>query len=75
MSPACARIRVDGVAERNGVPVARVEWLVRDRVPRRTPGLPGEPRVKVVEIDTAPRERIRGDRGPGSDHGGRLPTW
>ncbi|MFJ8199739.1 potassium-transporting ATPase subunit C [Streptomyces sp. NPDC096152] len=75
MSPACARIRVDRVAVRDHLPATRVEWLVRDHVPGRTRGLPGEPRVNVVEIDTVPWEPTEGDRGPGADRGGRPPTW
>ncbi|MFF8943753.1 potassium-transporting ATPase subunit C [Streptomyces sp. NPDC014864] len=75
MSPACARIRVDRPAERSHLPTTRVEWLVRDRVPVRTAGLRGEPRVNVVEIGTVPWEPIRCDRGPRADRDGRPPTW
>ncbi|MFH9863929.1 potassium-transporting ATPase subunit C [Streptomyces sp. NPDC017202] len=61
ISPAYAELRVHRVAERNGLPVARVEGLVEEHTEGRTLGFLGEPRVDVLELDVALRSLI--DRG------------
>lgn len=56
ISPAYADLQVHRVAERNGLPVARVQQLVDRHTEGRTLGFMGEPRVNVLELNTALRE-------------------
>ncbi|MFE6199909.1 potassium-transporting ATPase subunit C [Streptomyces sp. NPDC057838] len=58
ISPAYAALQVHRVAQRNGLPVARVEKLVRDHTEGRTLGFMGEPRVNVLELNVALRELV-----------------
>ncbi|MEU8841065.1 potassium-transporting ATPase subunit C [Streptomyces roseus] len=53
ISPEYARIQVHRVAERNRLGVEQVEELVRDSTRGRTLGFMGEPRVNVLELNTA----------------------
>ncbi|MFD3541631.1 potassium-transporting ATPase subunit KdpC [Streptomyces sp. NPDC058662] len=55
ISPAYAELQVHRVAERNGLAVRQVETLVRDHTEGRTLGFLGEPRVNVLELNTALR--------------------
>lgn len=61
ISPAYAELQVHRVAERNGLPVARVEKLVEEHTEGRTFGFLGEPRVNVLELNVALRSLT--DRG------------
>ncbi|CAL9643261.1 Potassium-transporting ATPase KdpC subunit [Streptomyces sp. enrichment culture] len=58
ISPAYAALQVPRVAQRNGLPVARVEKLVRDHTEGRMLGFMGEPRVNVLELNVALRELV-----------------
>ncbi|MEV6196912.1 potassium-transporting ATPase subunit C [Streptomyces sp. NPDC051920] len=53
ISPAYAELQVHRIAEKNGLPVARVEQLVEDHTQGRTLGFIGEPRVNVLELNIA----------------------
>ncbi|KOU49017.1 potassium-transporting ATPase subunit C [Streptomyces sp. WM4235] len=53
ISPEYAKIQVHRVAERNGLDVQQVEKLVTDHTTGRTLGFMGEPRVNVLELNTA----------------------
>ncbi|MFF4395038.1 potassium-transporting ATPase subunit C [Streptomyces sp. NPDC001480] len=53
ISPAYAELQTHRVAERNGLPVAQVEKLVKDHTEGRTLGFMGEPRVNVLELNIA----------------------
>ncbi|MFF3859716.1 potassium-transporting ATPase subunit C [Streptomyces sp. NPDC002209] len=53
ISPQYAKIQVHRVAERNGLDVGRVEKLVKENTTGRTLGFMGEPRVNVLELNTA----------------------
>ncbi|MCX5055142.1 potassium-transporting ATPase subunit C [Streptomyces sp. NBC_00201] len=53
ISPQYADIQVHRVAERNGLSVAQVQRLVDDHTEGRTLGFLGEPRVNVLELNTA----------------------
>lgn len=53
ISPQYAEIQVHRVAEKNGLPVARVEKIVRDHTGGRLLGFMGEPRVNVLALNTA----------------------
>ncbi|MFJ7260327.1 potassium-transporting ATPase subunit C [Streptomyces globosus] len=53
ISPAYAQLQVHRVAERNGLDVRQVEKLVRDHTEGRQLGFMGEPRVNVLELNTA----------------------
>ncbi|MFJ6934834.1 potassium-transporting ATPase subunit C [Streptomyces sp. NPDC101132] len=53
ISPAYAELQVHRVAERNGLPVDRVERLVADHTEGRTLGFLGEPRVNVLRLNVA----------------------
>ncbi|MFJ2824747.1 potassium-transporting ATPase subunit C [Streptomyces toxytricini] len=53
ISPAYARIQVHRVAEKNGLDVKQVEKLVKDHTEGRQLGFMGEPRVNVLELNTA----------------------
>ncbi|MFJ6983975.1 MULTISPECIES: potassium-transporting ATPase subunit C [unclassified Streptomyces] len=60
ISPQYARLQVHRVADRNGLPVARVEQLVARHTQGRTLGFMGEPRVNVLELNVALRELVSG---------------
>jgi K+-transporting ATPase ATPase C chain len=53
ISPAYADLQVHRVAARNHLSVAAVEKLVEDHTTGRTLGFIGEPRVNVLELNTA----------------------
>ncbi|MFD3805485.1 potassium-transporting ATPase subunit C [Streptomyces sp. NPDC058611] len=53
ISPAYAELQVHRVAERNRLDVQRVEKLVAEHTTGRTLGFMGEPRVNVLELNTA----------------------
>ncbi|MBJ6641385.1 potassium-transporting ATPase subunit C [Streptomyces sp. DHE7-1] len=53
VSPEYAELQVHRVAEKNGLPVAQVEKLVKDHTEGRTLGFLGEPRVNVLELNIA----------------------
>ncbi|MGW1769972.1 potassium-transporting ATPase subunit C [Streptomyces sp. NPDC002073] len=53
ISPAYAELQVHRVAERNKLDVKQVERLVADHTTGRTLGFMGEPRVNVLELNTA----------------------
>lgn len=53
VSPAYAELQVHRVAVRNGLPVERVRELVDAHTRGRTLGFMGEPRVNVLELNTA----------------------
>ncbi|MFB6810588.1 potassium-transporting ATPase subunit C [Streptomyces sp. NPDC056387] len=53
ISPEYARIQVHRVAERNHLDVEQVDKLVKDHTSGRTLGFMGEPRVNVLELNTA----------------------
>ncbi|SNX56909.1 K+-transporting ATPase ATPase C chain [Streptomyces sp. TLI_55] len=61
ISPAYADLQVHRVAEKNGLPVARVQKLVDEHTEGRTLGFIGEPRVNVLELNIALRELVEGD--------------
>lgn len=56
ISPAYAELQVHRVAERNGLPVARVERLVKEHTQGRALGFVGEPQVNVLELNIALRD-------------------
>lgn len=58
ISPQYAQIQVHRVAEENGLPVAQVEKLVKDRTEGRTLGFMGEPRVNVLELNIALKDLV-----------------
>ncbi len=60
ISPAYAGLQVHRVAERNGLPVARVQKLVAEHTDGRTLGFIGEPRVNVLELNIALRDLATG---------------
>ncbi|WP_405875013.1 potassium-transporting ATPase subunit C [Streptomyces sp. NBC_00005] len=53
ISPQYAEIQVHRVADKNGLPAAQVEKLVKDHTEGRTLGFMGEPRVNVLELNIA----------------------
>ncbi|MFJ8212622.1 potassium-transporting ATPase subunit C [Streptomyces sp. NPDC096033] len=53
ISPAYAELQVHRVAEKNGLSVKQVEKLVKDHTEGRRLGFMGEPRVNVLELNTA----------------------
>ncbi|MFE2552164.1 potassium-transporting ATPase subunit C [Streptomyces sp. NPDC059355] len=53
ISPEYAKIQVHRVAEQNHLDVRQVEKLVQDNTAGRTLGFMGEPRVNVLELNTA----------------------
>ncbi|MFI0005416.1 potassium-transporting ATPase subunit C [Streptomyces globisporus] len=55
ISPAYAKLQVHRVAEKNGLDVKKVEDLVKDHTAGRLLGFMGEPRVNVLELNTALR--------------------
>ncbi|MGW7817659.1 potassium-transporting ATPase subunit C [Streptomyces puniciscabiei] len=58
ISPAYAELQVHRIAARNGLPVAQVEKLVKDHTAGRTLGFIGEPRVNVLELNTALKDLV-----------------
>ncbi|WP_405812095.1 potassium-transporting ATPase subunit C [Streptomyces sp. NBC_01520] len=60
ISPAYAELQVHRVAERNGLGVEEVEKLVADHTTGRLLGFMGEPRVNVLELNTALRNLLQG---------------
>ncbi|MCX5394008.1 potassium-transporting ATPase subunit C [Streptomyces sp. NBC_00094] len=60
ISPAYAKLQVHRIAERNGLTVARVDKLVADHTEGRILGFIGEPRVNVLQLNTALRELSAG---------------
>ncbi|MEU6159459.1 potassium-transporting ATPase subunit C [Streptomyces sp. NPDC047130] len=58
ISPAYARLQAHRVAERNGLPVTRVEELVEDHTEGRALGFLGEPRVNVLELNIALKDLV-----------------
>ncbi|MGW6011759.1 potassium-transporting ATPase subunit C [Streptomyces sp. NPDC055210] len=60
ISPAYADLQVHRVAERNGLSVGRVQQLVDQHTDGRTLGFMGEPRVNVLELNTALKELTKG---------------
>ncbi|MFC8657773.1 potassium-transporting ATPase subunit C [Streptomyces parvus] len=59
ISPAYAGLQVHRVAEKNGLDVKKVEDLVKDHTTGRLLGFMGEPRVNVLELNTALRDLTR----------------
>ncbi|MFI5900091.1 potassium-transporting ATPase subunit C [Streptomyces cyaneofuscatus] len=55
ISLAYAKLQVHRVAEKNGLDAKKVEDLVRDHTTGRLLGFMGEPRVNVLELNTALR--------------------
>ncbi|MEW2412875.1 potassium-transporting ATPase subunit C [Streptomyces sp. NPDC046866] len=53
ISPAYAQLQVQRVAEQNKLDAEQVEKLVADHTTGRTLGFMGEPRVNVLELNTA----------------------
>ncbi|MCX4231554.1 potassium-transporting ATPase subunit C [Streptomyces sp. NPDC020707] len=60
ISPAYAELQVHRVAQRNGLSVDRVRKLVDQHTEGRTLGFMGEPRVNVLELNTALKELTKG---------------
>ncbi|MFE1800345.1 potassium-transporting ATPase subunit C [Streptomyces sp. NPDC059517] len=60
ISPAYADLQVHRVAERNGLSVGRVQQLVDRHTDGRTLGFMGEPRVNVLELNTALKALTKG---------------
>ncbi|MFF5897874.1 potassium-transporting ATPase subunit C [Streptomyces argenteolus] len=59
ISPAYANLQVHRVAERNGLAVDQVARLVAEHTDGRVLGFMGEPRVNVLELNTALRDLNR----------------
>ncbi|MEU2832522.1 potassium-transporting ATPase subunit C [Streptomyces lavendulae] len=55
ISPAYAELQIHRVAEQNNLDVKQVDKLVTDHTTGRTLGFMGEPRVNVLELNTALR--------------------
>lgn len=53
ISPAYAKLQAHRIAERNKLDIQQVERLVADHTTGRTLGFMGEPRVNVLELNTA----------------------
>ncbi|MEU9059455.1 potassium-transporting ATPase subunit C [Streptomyces sp. NPDC048430] len=60
ISPAYAKLQVHRVAEKNNLPVEQVAKLVADHTEGRTLGFMGEPRVNVLELNTALKDVSEG---------------
>ncbi|MFF2777597.1 potassium-transporting ATPase subunit C [Streptomyces sp. NPDC058052] len=60
ISPEYAKLQVHRVAERNGLTVAQVDRLVAGHTDDRILGFIGEPRVNVLELNTALRDLAAG---------------
>ncbi|MET8452712.1 potassium-transporting ATPase subunit C [Streptomyces sp. NPDC005209] len=61
ISPQYAQIQVHRIAEKNNLPVDKVDKLVKDHTEGRTLGFMGEPRVNVLELNIALKELIKGN--------------
>jgi potassium-transporting ATPase KdpC subunit len=61
ISPEYAALQVHRVAEKNGLPLARVEKLVDEHTEGRTLGFLGEPRVNVLELNVSLKELVADD--------------
>lgn len=59
ISPAYAKLQAHRVAEKNGLDLAQVEDLIAEHTTGRILGFMGEPRVNVLELNTALRDLIR----------------
>ncbi|MFI1780489.1 potassium-transporting ATPase subunit C [Streptomyces rubiginosohelvolus] len=59
ISPAYAKLQVHRVADKNGLDVKKVESLVADHTTGRLLGFMEEPRVNVLELNTALRDLTR----------------
>ncbi|ALU92559.1 potassium-transporting ATPase subunit C [Streptomyces globisporus C-1027] len=59
ISPAYAELQAHRVAEKNGLDVKKVEDLVKDHTTGRLLGFMGEPRVNVLELNTALRNLVQ----------------
>ncbi|MFI8178695.1 potassium-transporting ATPase subunit C [Streptomyces microflavus] len=59
ISPAYAALQAHRVAEKNGLDVKKVEDLVKDHTTGRLLGFMGEPRVNVLELNTALRNLVQ----------------
>ncbi|MFF0220220.1 potassium-transporting ATPase subunit C [Streptomyces vinaceus] len=60
ISPAYADLQVRRVAERNHLGIEQVDELVADHTQGRTFGFIGEPRVNVLELNTALKALVEG---------------
>ncbi|MGW1352721.1 potassium-transporting ATPase subunit C [Streptomyces sp. NPDC002409] len=60
ISPQYARLQVRRVAERNHLPVERVEKLVEQHTDGRILGFVGEPRVNVLRLNIALEQLVNG---------------
>ncbi|MFF0274862.1 potassium-transporting ATPase subunit C [Streptomyces sp. NPDC004330] len=58
ISPEYAKLQVHRVAEKNDLPVARVDKLVADHTDDRILGFIGEPRVNVLQLNIALRQVV-----------------
>ncbi|KIZ14618.1 potassium-transporting ATPase subunit KdpC [Streptomyces natalensis] len=58
ISPEYARLQADRVAKENGLPMATVRKLVTDHISGRALGFMGEPRVNVLELNTALKDLV-----------------
>lgn len=56
ISPAYAKLQAHRVAEKNGLALAEVEGLVAEHTTGRVLGFMGEPRINVLELNTALRD-------------------
>ncbi|MCX5108821.1 potassium-transporting ATPase subunit C [Streptomyces sp. NBC_00378] len=59
ISPAYAQLQVRRVAERNHLPVDRVEKLVEQHTDGRILGFVGEPRVNVLQLNIALKQLVK----------------
>ncbi|WP_435969989.1 potassium-transporting ATPase subunit C [Streptomyces sp. Qhu_M48] len=59
ISPEYAKLQAHRVAERNGLTVAQVDRLVADHTDDRILGFIGEPRVNVLQLNTALKDLTR----------------
>ncbi|MEV5606076.1 potassium-transporting ATPase subunit C [Streptomyces sp. NPDC052299] len=59
ISPAYAKLQAHRVAEKNGLDLAQVEDLIAEHTTGRILGFMGEPRVNVLELNTALRDLTR----------------
>ncbi|MFH8589985.1 MULTISPECIES: potassium-transporting ATPase subunit KdpC [Streptomyces] len=62
ISPEYARLQTDRVAKENHLDAAKVAQLVKEHTDGRILGFMGEPRVNVLELNTALRELAQGKR-------------